>query len=47
LAVVEAYPRKGAQSAAANYHGPLGMYRKAGFEPYREYEGYWIVRKQL
>lgn len=47
MTVVEAYPRKQAQTAAGNYHGPLAMYRKAGFEPYREFDDYWVVRKQL
>ncbi|MGH2606767.1 MAG: GNAT family N-acetyltransferase [Anaerolineales bacterium] len=47
MTVAEAYPRQGAGSAAANYHGPMAMYRKAGFELYREFEDYWIVRKQL
>lgn len=47
LAIVEAYPRKEANSAAANYHGPMAMYRQAGFEPYRELEDYWVVRKSL
>ena len=44
---MEAYPRKNATGNAANYHGTLSMFRKAGFEVHRELESLWIVRKQL
>jgi ribosomal protein S18 acetylase RimI-like enzyme len=47
LAIAEAYPRINTQSDAANYHGPLQMFLEAGFETYREYPDFLIVRKQL
>lgn len=48
LRAVEAYPsRTGDDTAQGNYRGPLSMYLRAGFEPYREMERYVIVRKTL
>lgn len=45
---IEAYPsRVGDDSAQATYRGPLAMYERAGFEPYRETETYVVVRKPL
>jgi len=45
---IEAYPsRSGDDSAQAYYRGPLSMYERAGFEPYRETERYLVVRKAL
>ena len=48
LRAVEAYPaRDGDDSAQSNYRGPLSMYLRAGFEPYREADRYVVVRKRL
>jgi len=48
LRAVEAYPRRQEDSSAqAHYRGSLRMYEKAGFEPHRETERYFVVRKQL
>jgi ribosomal protein S18 acetylase RimI-like enzyme len=48
LRAVEAYPPKESDGTAqANYRGPLEMYLKAGFEPYREAGRTQIVRKVL
>jgi ribosomal protein S18 acetylase RimI-like enzyme len=44
---VEAYPNRSDDSAQANYRGPLSMFLRAGFEPYRETERSVIVRKTL
>ena len=45
---VEAYPRKNMKGDAHNFHGPLSMYEKAGFEIIREAgKGTLIVRKLL
>jgi ribosomal protein S18 acetylase RimI-like enzyme len=44
---IEAYPSRTGQSAQAHYRGPLSMFLRAGFEPYRETERYIVVRKQL
>ena len=45
--VVEAYPVKDVDSAQSNFRGPLSMYIRAGFEPYRETGRYVVVRKTL
>jgi ribosomal protein S18 acetylase RimI-like enzyme len=45
--VVEAYPKKTGKSDAKNYHGPLDMYLKYGFDIIKEDEGIIIVRKRL
>lgn len=47
LVIAEAYPRRDTTSDAANYHGPLQMFLEAGFEPYREFRDFLIVRKRL
>jgi uncharacterized protein YndB with AHSA1/START domain/GNAT superfamily N-acetyltransferase len=47
LAFAEAYPLKEPRSDAEAYHGPLALYRAAGFEVYREAERSLIVRKAL
>jgi ribosomal protein S18 acetylase RimI-like enzyme len=45
---VEAYPSRGGDdSAQGNYRGPLSMYVRAGFEPYRELERHVVMRKRL
>jgi GNAT superfamily N-acetyltransferase len=44
LKAVEAYPAKAEDSPQSNYRGPLSMYLRAGFEPYRETERHVIVR---
>jgi GNAT superfamily N-acetyltransferase/uncharacterized protein YndB with AHSA1/START domain len=47
LRFVEAYPRRAADFDGAAYRGPLEMYLRAGFEPYREAGPNLIVRKRL
>jgi len=47
LRAVEAYPSRTESSDQGNYRGPLDMYRRAGFDTYRELERYLIVRKDL
>jgi ribosomal protein S18 acetylase RimI-like enzyme len=48
LRAVEAYPRRQEDSSAqANYRGSLRMYENAGFEPYRETDRYFVMRKSL
>jgi ribosomal protein S18 acetylase RimI-like enzyme len=47
LRTIEAYPSKTDGSAQGNYRGPLEMYVRAGFEPYRELERYVVMRKVL
>lgn len=47
LRTVEAYPTRDPDSAQSAYRGPLSMYLRAGFEPYRETEHHVFVRKSL
>jgi ribosomal protein S18 acetylase RimI-like enzyme/uncharacterized protein YndB with AHSA1/START domain len=47
LRAVEAYPARADDSPQTNYRGPLSMFLRAGFEPYRELERHLIVRKNL
>ena len=47
LRAVEAYPARDSSSQQSNFRGPLSMYQRAGFEPYRETERYLIVRKKF
>ena len=44
---IEAYPRKDSDDDAGNYHGPLAMYRRAGFEIVSDEGEYYIVRKAI
>ena len=44
---LEAYPRKGELNDAQHYHGPLSMYKKAGFRVFKEFQDFFIVRKKL
>jgi len=45
---VEAYPpKKSDGTAQGSYRGPLEMYLRAGFEPYREAGRTLVVRKAL
>ncbi len=47
LRAVEAYPMRSDDSQHANYRGPLAMFLRAGFEPYREAGSHLILRKRL
>ena len=48
LRAIEAYPSRGGDNTAqANYRGPLEMYVRAGFEPYKELERNIVMRKSL
>ena len=47
IRAVEAYPARTPDSPQTNYRGPLSMFLRAGFEPYRETELHTIVRKTL
>ncbi len=47
ITMVEAYPRNEAPTQAANYHGPLAMFLKAGFRQVREDGGVVVVRREL
>ncbi len=45
--IVEAYPARDIDSPQSNFRGPLNMYLKAGFDPYREAGPVQVVRKTL
>jgi GNAT superfamily N-acetyltransferase len=47
LRFAEAYPRIRAAGDSANYHGPLHMFRSAGFKPFRTFQDFMVVRKKL
>jgi GNAT superfamily N-acetyltransferase len=47
FAVAEAYPSTVASGDAANYHGPLELYLRAGFERFGEAGDFVIVRRDL
>jgi GNAT superfamily N-acetyltransferase len=47
LRAVEAYPKRSGDSQHTNYRGPLAMFLRAGFEPYREAGSHLILRKSL
>jgi len=47
LRAVEAYPKRSDDSQRTNYRGPLAMFLRAGFEPYREAGNHLILRKSL
>jgi hypothetical protein len=47
MSAVEAYPRRGANSDASHYHGPLRMFLDAGFEIVGEKGSVITVRKTL
>jgi len=46
-AIVEGYPLTGETDIYGNHHGPLGLYRKMGFEEYKRLEHDYIVRRYL
>ena len=45
--VAEAYPSTVASGDAANYHGPLELYLRAGFRRFDEVDDFIIVRRDL
>ena len=47
LKAVEAYPKRADDSQHTNYRGPLAMFLRAGFEPYREAGSHLVLRKSL
>jgi GNAT superfamily N-acetyltransferase len=47
IPIVEAYARNDTQDAAANHHGPMSMYRSAGFMPVRDLGQITVLRKTL
>jgi GNAT superfamily N-acetyltransferase len=47
LSTAEAYPRSGVFDPASNYHGPAELYRAAGFSPFRQGDGWLMMRKPL
>ena len=44
---VEGYPRKGDQSDAHSYNGPISLYKSEGFKIYKELDNFYVMRKEL
>ncbi|MBK6282597.1 MAG: GNAT family N-acetyltransferase [Draconibacterium sp.] len=44
---IEAYPGKGKLSCEGHFKGPLELYEKFDFKIEKEYDNYFVVRKQL
>ena len=44
---IEGYPKKGNLSNEDQCHGPLSMYTKLGFKVIKEFENYYLVRKDI
>jgi ribosomal protein S18 acetylase RimI-like enzyme len=44
---VEAYPRKKVKSDAHNYKGPISLYKSERFSIYKEFDGFYMIRKSL
>jgi GNAT superfamily N-acetyltransferase len=47
LTVAEAYPVRGVEDDAGSYRGPVSLYERAGFTPYRELERQTVMRLSL
>ena len=47
LDIAEAYPSLAAAGDAANYHGPLSLYLRAGFRQHRDVGERVVVRREL
>ena len=45
--IIEGYPRKNVTTDADHYYGPLSMYTNLGFEVFREFEGFYLVKREL
>lgn len=43
---IESYPRKG-DSSSNNFKGPIEIYKRNGFMMHKEYEGYYVMRRNL
>jgi ribosomal protein S18 acetylase RimI-like enzyme len=44
---IEAYPGKGNLSCEGLYRGPLQLYEKYDFKIKKEYDDYYVMRKEL
>lgn len=44
---LEAYPRKREQSSESDFKGPLELYKRFDFKINREYDTYYVMRKEL
>jgi GNAT superfamily N-acetyltransferase len=48
IRVVDAFPFKSEGDAAADhYHGPVGLFRRAGFETIGQTQDVWVMRKRV
>ena len=44
---IEAYPKKGELSSERNFKGPLDMYKRFDFKINKEYDDYYVMRKNV
>ena len=44
---LEAYPGKGTLSCERHYKGPLSLYEKLDFQIHKEYDDYYVIRKEI
>jgi GNAT superfamily N-acetyltransferase len=45
--VIESYPRIGELSEAHSYRGPVSLYKSEGFEIYKKFKDFYVMRKYL
>ena len=45
--IIEAYPRLGELSEAHSYRGPVTLYQSEGFETYKEFKDFSVLRRYL
>ncbi|MGH1437202.1 MAG: GNAT family N-acetyltransferase [Lewinella sp.] len=43
---IESYPKKG-EANSSSFKGPMELYKRNGFNIYKEYETYYVLRKKL
>ena len=43
----EAYPKKEGLSCEGNFKGPLELYKRCGFKINKEYNNYYVMRKEI
>ena len=44
---LEAYPKKDEMSCEVNFKGPLDLYKRYDFQIQKEYDNYYVIRKQV
>lgn len=47
LDYLESYPKKSELSCEGNFKGPLDLYKRFNFEIFKEYDNYYVMRRQM